>query len=46
MTLPTKVHEKLARKLKPEEELGADVFKLSLEYVNFAYARGGQLPGR
>jgi len=38
MTLPTKVHEKLARNVRPEGEFGADVFKLNLKYVNFAFA--------
>jgi hypothetical protein len=38
MTLPTKVHEKLARNVRPECELETDVFKLNLKYVNFGYA--------
>ncbi len=28
ITLPTNVHEKLARRVKPEGRLGTDVFKL------------------
>lgn len=38
IVLPTNVHEKLARKLKPEDKLGAGVFKLNLKYVDFALA--------
>jgi hypothetical protein len=35
ITLPTNVHEKLARKVKPEGKLGTDVFKLLFSSLFF-----------